>query len=459
MNKLNQFRVLFLSFAVMVIAWSGVRIDHAKTEFNTTPVKNLQAPLVLAGFGVPNTQDQVAALLNSLKAQGKSAAYIAGQIQIVFNKSESEIAGLLKAAGYTVIQVAKALKNGVNATANQTAAALKSAFNASRNTVASALKYAGYSINQIASTLKSSFNATFKQVASALKAAGYTANQVAKALKNGVNATANQTAAALKSAFNASRNTVASALKYAGYSINQIASTLKSSFNATFKQVASALKAAGYTANQVAKALKNGVNATANQTAAALKSAFNASRNTVASALKYAGYSIRPLTGAEKKVASSVFGRSINLNTVKVTNTLGLDGRPWTTNSPPLYTINVGKKGYKSLLDGDGLKRLLIHELTHVWQGQHGVRFMSNSAYHQALSAIHNGGSTGGAYNYQPGKQWSQYNVEQQASIVEDWFQGGMKKTDPMYPYIRYNVRPGKPNATTKFNQRKRRRQ
>ena len=308
MNKLNQFRVLFLSFAVMVIAWSGVRIDHAKTEFNTTPVKNLQAPLVLAGFGVPNTQDQVAALLNSLKAQGKSAAYIAGQIQIVFNKSESEIAGLLKAAGYTVIQVAKALKNGVNATANQTAAALKSAF--------------------------------------------------------------------------------------------------------------------------------------------------NASRNTVASALKYAGYSIRPLTGAEKKVASSVFGRSINLNTVKVTNTLGLAGRPWTTNSPPLYTINVGKKGYKSLLDGDGLKRLLIHELTHVWQGQHGVRFMSNSAYHQALSAIHNGGSTGGAYNYQPGKQWSQYNVEQQASIVEDWFQGGMKKTDPMYPYIRYNVRPGKPNATTKFNQR-----
>jgi hypothetical protein len=156
-------------------------------------------------------------------------------------------------------------------------------------------------------------------------------------------------------------------------------------------------------------------------------------------------------------LAKSVYGNTINYDLVKVTDTLGSGGRPWTTNTPPMYMINVGGD-YPSLTANDDRKRILIHELAHVWQGQHLVPFMLNSAAHQSLSAINNGGDVAFAYNYTVGKPWGQYNVEQQASIVAHWFTpantcftngkcgGGMKTTDSRYRYIRDNIRKNKAN-------------
>lgn len=161
---------------------------------------------------------------------------------------------------------------------------------------------------------------------------------------------------------------------------------------------------------------------------------------------------IRILTAAEIALAKSVFQNTINYSMVRITDTLGSGGRPWTTNTPPLYMINVGN-AYSSLTASDKRKYLLIHELTHVWQGQHLVPFMLNSAAHQSLSAINNGGDVNAAYSYVVGKPWGQYNVEQQASIVQHWFipanlcyesgpcGGGMKTTDSRYRYIRDNIR------------------
>ncbi len=166
---------------------------------------------------------------------------------------------------------------------------------------------------------------------------------------------------------------------------------------------------------------------------------------------------IRSLSTAEKNLAKSVFQNTINYDMVKITDTLGSGGRPWTTNAPPLYMINVGGD-YPNLIANDDRRRLLIHELAHVWQGQHLVPFMLNSAAHQSLSAIHNGGDTAPAYSYTVGKSWGQYNVEQQASIVAHWFTpenicfengpcgGGMKTTDSRYRYIRDNIRKNKVN-------------
>jgi hypothetical protein len=79
-----------------------------------------------------------------------------------------------------------------------------------------------------------------------------------------------------------------------------------------------------------------------------------------------------------------------------------------------------------------------------------------NSAVHQTLSAIKNGGDVSSAYSYTVGKSWGQYNIEQQASIVAHWFTptnvcfengpcgGGMKTTDSRYRYIRDNIRQNK---------------
>lgn len=164
---------------------------------------------------------------------------------------------------------------------------------------------------------------------------------------------------------------------------------------------------------------------------------------------------VRTLLPDEIALAKSVFQNTLNYSTVRITNTLGLGERPWTTNSPPLYLLNVGPD-YPNMTADDDRKRLLIHELTHVWQAQHLVPITLNSAVHQTLSAINNGGDVSAAYAYTVGKSWGQYNIEQQASIVAHWFTptnicfesgpcgGGMKTTDSRYRYIRDNIRQNK---------------
>lgn len=155
---------------------------------------------------------------------------------------------------------------------------------------------------------------------------------------------------------------------------------------------------------------------------------------------------VRPLSSSELTVAKSVFRGTINYGLVRVTNALGLNNAPWTSNTPPIYTLNVGTN-YSSLTSTSARRNLLIHELTHVWQGQHLVPFMLNSAAHQSLSVINNGGNVaarGDAYSYTLGRRWGQYNVEQQASIVADWFKNGRKTSDPRYRYIRDNIRSNK---------------
>ena len=164
---------------------------------------------------------------------------------------------------------------------------------------------------------------------------------------------------------------------------------------------------------------------------------------------------VRTLLPDEIALAKSVFQNTLNYSMVRVTNTLGLGERPWTTNSPPFYMLNVGPD-YPNMTANDDRKRLLIHELTHVWQAQHLVPITMNSAVHQTLSAINNGGDVSAAYSYTVGKSWGQYNIEQQASIVAHWFTptnicfdsgtcgGGMKTTDGRYRYIQDNIRQNK---------------
>ena len=47
------------------------------------------------------------------------------------------------------------------------------------------------------------------------------------------------------------------------------------------------------------------------------------------------------------------------------------------------------------------------------------------------------------AYAYSLGMDWGDYNVEQQASIVEDWYKRGRSSKDKAFPYIRDYVWKG----------------
>jgi hypothetical protein len=109
----------------------------------------------------------------------------------------------------------------------------------------------------------------------------------------------------------------------------------------------------------------------------------------------------------------------------------------------PLYFVNVGARPYPDMTSG--YRSLLVHELTHVWQGHNSVFALSyviNSAFHQCRGSAR-GGGRGAAYDYSPGLPWRAYNAEQQAEIVEDWYEAGMPESGELWHYIRNNVRLG----------------
>jgi hypothetical protein len=91
------------------------------------------------------------------------------------------------------------------------------------------------------------------------------------------------------------------------------------------------------------------------------------------------------------------------------------------------YIIFFGRDGYRNALDsldGQPSGAVFIHELTHVWQGHNNAfpwSYVGNSIAMQCVLG-RGQGSHQGAYAYVPGNQWSKYQAEQQAMIVQDWY-------------------------------------
>lgn len=144
----------------------------------------------------------------------------------------------------------------------------------------------------------------------------------------------------------------------------------------------------------------------------------------------------RYLAAGEIKIARSVFEETVPYSKVYVTDGLGLGGRPYTLPRPGTsreYILHVGDGYYgMSLVHED--KKTLIHELTHVWQGEHSHwswNIILSSGAHQIAKGQK-------AYDYDPSnmQDWDAYNPEQQAQIVEDWYGAGADEDDYRYHYI-----------------------
>jgi hypothetical protein len=152
----------------------------------------------------------------------------------------------------------------------------------------------------------------------------------------------------------------------------------------------------------------------------------------------------RWLNDAEWQIATSVFRSNLPFRRrILVTDACGIGDAPFTIPSAALHAIPAiiaaaisGAAAYTSLL---------VHELTHVWQGHNSVFALSyviNSAFHQCRGSAR-GGGRGAAYSYSAGLPWRAYNAEQQAEIVEDWYEAGMPESGELWRYIRNNVRLG----------------
>lgn len=166
---------------------------------------------------------------------------------------------------------------------------------------------------------------------------------------------------------------------------------------------------------------------------------------------------VRSLRQNEIDLTRTVFQHTISFDNVYLGNRTGLGGAPWTEYNyideivGDRYIIHLGPGGYADAtssanISTDYQKKIrdtLIHELVHVWQGQHSLLsglYQASSLFSQ-LGSILRTGSRHDAYRYTPGQDWSSYNVEQQAKIVENWFKNGLSENDQLFRYIRDNIR------------------
>ncbi|WP_186002833.1 DUF4157 domain-containing protein [Mycobacterium sp. KBS0706] len=129
----------------------------------------------------------------------------------------------------------------------------------------------------------------------------------------------------------------------------------------------------------------------------------------------------RTLNSAEKAEATLVFGTSLNFATAKVSDsapvmTIGGYARtPFDTAYLP--------RGYLSKPLADYMP-LLIHELTHAWQTQHGISVVRKTATAmRGQSAYDFGGAANLVTAHSAGKKFLDFNTEQQASICGEFYE------------------------------------
>lgn len=142
-----------------------------------------------------------------------------------------------------------------------------------------------------------------------------------------------------------------------------------------------------------------------------------------------------PLLPDEKKDARAVFKDSLNLEPIRIVTAVVANA--------PVTLGNIIRKKPNELMS----RGVLIHELTHVWQFQtQGTAYISDSAYHQTIGTITTG-DRNAAYSYsiEPGKSFYDYTAEQQAMIVQTWFEDPGKQIVPEYRRLIEELRQARP--------------
>ncbi len=121
----------------------------------------------------------------------------------------------------------------------------------------------------------------------------------------------------------------------------------------------------------------------------------------------------RNLTQGEVLLATQIFGGTIQYDKVRVHGARYIFFQPsdtaMTPNGEIFFPTEVYKKDFSQTTADAGW---IIHELTHVWQYQHGVWVKALAPFSRNYHY--------GSLKEQP--SFSTFNIEQQAAIVEDYF-------------------------------------
>lgn len=161
-----------------------------------------------------------------------------------------------------------------------------------------------------------------------------------------------------------------------------------------------------------------------------------------------------------------------SIHNIWLTDTIGADDRafvwpepdgsitlnmgPDAMADPRLY--NIGKMNPSGLLRKYG--EVFIHELVHAWQIEHSSRDSAFVVQALTETICSGGGAAGYRYEMPPSRPFHEYGIEQQASIVSDWYSryfignkddrylfrhpssGADPQQDPRWRYIAYDIQP-----------------
>jgi len=149
----------------------------------------------------------------------------------------------------------------------------------------------------------------------------------------------------------------------------------------------------------------------------------------------------RNLTQREQQLAIRVFWKTLPpWDRIVVNDGLGLNDCPWTDCPMDLYNISIGPVAYPDCSSNKlwspfgRIDGVFVHEMVHVWQYFHGYNVKLSFVWAQTV---------GEGYELDLGKSWLDYNVEQEATIVERWYIAGMRPSDDRFQYVQKVIRRG----------------
>lgn len=134
----------------------------------------------------------------------------------------------------------------------------------------------------------------------------------------------------------------------------------------------------------------------------------------------------RILTIGEIEVIHGLFGNGIDCTKVRIYRekyaffhpvdvTMAPNGDIWLHPESRLATSSAAEDFSKAGLD---YRAHFVHEMTHVWQFQHGI----DPILQKLLMFFRHGTRGGYHYDLVEGKIFTDYNIEQQACIVADMY-------------------------------------
>jgi hypothetical protein len=227
------------------------------------------------------------------------------------------------------------------------------------------------------------------------------------------------------------RQNMANRAAYAEYYGTELASA-KSAIVDTIARNEAAYQQLGATAPGQQKAFATEVAVSLQQMIAGKAAALRAYQGESPPVSTVAGGVDRGLSQAELEIARQVFGNSLDLKAVRLTDGGFNDGKARVLDNtiyfPPGELDNTKNARFRGWL---------VHELTHVWQYQHGANVTD-----LLPDAVFGNYDYGGTVGLDQGKAFTDFGTEQQADILRDYYrystQGLIDSSSSYQKYVDY---------------------